>query len=260
MDLYARDDEGAERWLGVSWPEAREVERTLASGLDPAPGGGSREFAAYFPLYNGVDRLEIGVPEGFEIRPIAPRSAKPIVFYGTSILHGACASRPGMAFPSILGRRLGVPTINLGFSGSGRMDAGVVALLGELDAAAFVIDCLPNMTGAEVAERTVPLVLSLREARPGVPIVLAEDRTYSNARFLARSRARHEDSRRALREACERLAREGVEEGLWRIEGEAFLGDAIDTEGTTDGSHPNDLGMSRYADAYEPVLRKALGI
>ena len=123
----------------------------------------------YLPLYNGVEKLELGVPEGASLVPVAPREPKPVVVYGTSIAHGACASRPGMAWPAILSRALDREVVNLGFSGNGRMELEVGAHVAAIDAAAFVVDCLPNMTPAQVRERTVPLVRQLRRARPELP-------------------------------------------------------------------------------------------
>ncbi len=251
VDLYGRDEQGRWGWIGVSRPTAQDVTATLADGLLP----GRRTYMLYLPLYNGVESLEIGVPEGAAFEPVAPRSKKPIVYYGTSIAHGACASRPGMAFPSILGRWFDRPVINLAFSGNGRMDPEVADLLAELDASVFVIDCLPNMDGAAVAERTEPLVRRLREAHPKTPIVLVEDRTYANTPFLPSRRERHDTSRAALRGAYERLGAAGVK-NLTYVEGEALLGD--DGEATTDSSHPSDLGMMRMAEALAPVLKPLL--
>jgi len=255
VDLYARDDQGRERWVQVSRPTGQTVSAVLARGIDPPTTREMREFALYLPLYNGVTKLEIGVASGGKLQPLAPRKDKPIVFYGTSIMHGACASRPGMAIPAILGRRLGVPMINLGFSGNGRMELEVGKYLCQLDAAVHVIDCLPNLQGDQVAERTIPLVRQLRAAQPEVPILLVEDRTYSNAGFFASSRARHEKSRQALRSSFEQLREEG-DRHLYYLEGKDLIGN--DGDGATDGSHPSDLGMIRYADQYEPVLRTIL--
>jgi hypothetical protein len=255
VDLYALDDKGRERWVQVSRPTSQSVTGVLARGIDPPAGGGMREYSLYLPLYNGVKKLEIGVGPQGKLEPVAPRTDKPIVFYGTSIMHGACASRPGMAIPAILGRRLGVPTINLGFSGNGRMELEVGKYLCQLDAAVQVIDCLPNLQGEQVAQRTIPLVKQLRASQPTVPILLVEDRTYSNAGFFASSRARHEKSRLALRTSYEKLQAEGTE-NLYYLEGKELIGS--DGEGATDGSHPNDLGMMRYADHYERILRKIL--
>jgi lysophospholipase L1-like esterase len=256
VDLYARDAEGRDRWLAVGRPDKPKMEARLAAGIDPLPERRRRLYTAYLPLYNGTEQLEIGVPKGASFEATAPRKEKPIVFYGTSIMHGACASRPGMALPAILGRRFGRPTINLGFSGNGRMEPELADLLAELDPCLYAIDCLPNLRAEEVAERAAPLVRRLRKDRPQTPIVLVEDRSFASAPLLRERREHHAASRAALRKAFETLKAEGVP-GLHYLEGEGLIG--ADGEGSTDGSHPNDLGFQRYADAYEPVLRKALG-
>ena len=256
LDLYARDDSGRDRWLAVSRPTAQQLTVELAGNIDPRSEGGARLYTLYLPLYNGVESLEIGVAPQAVFRPVSPRATPPLVFYGTSIMHGACASRPGMSITGILGRRLDRPVINLGFSGSGRMDAEVVELLAELAPCVYAIDCLPNMGAELVAERTEPLVRCLRDARPDTPILLVEDRTYTNAAFRQSLRERHAGSRTALRTAYQRLKASGVKH-LHYLEGDALLGD--DGEAATDGSHPSDLGMARYADRYEESLRGILG-
>lgn len=249
VDLYAQDGTGRWRWLAVGRPErAPNVKVRLIDGIEP----GRRAYMLYLPLYNGVESLQIGLAPQAAMKPLAPRGSRPIVFYGTSITHGGCASRSGMAYPAILGRRLDRPTINLGFSGNGTMDLEVAALLAELDAAAYVIDCLPNTNASAVAERTEPTVRRLRSARPKAPIVLVEDRTFANAPLLPAHRRHHAASRAALKAAFQRLQAAGVE-GLVYVEGEHLLGD--DGEATVDGSHPTDLGMMRMADALEPILR-----
>ena len=255
LDLYARDEQGRDRWLAVAKPTAQKMELRLAGGIDPLPGGKKRLYTVYLPLYNGTESLEIGVDPKAAFTHAAPRAEKPMVFYGTSILHGACASRPGMAFPAILGRRFNRPSINLGFSGNGRMEPEVGTLLAELDPCLYALDCLPNMTAEQVAERTGPLVLQLRKARPETPILLVEDRTFTSAPFLKGSRDGHAARRAAYRKAYETLLADGVK-GLSYLEGEPLLGD--DGEGATDGSHPNDLGMARYADAYAKVMKELL--
>lgn len=252
IDLYARDEKGKWRWVQVVKPATQEIKAEIISGLAP----GSREYAAYLPLYNGVENLEIGVPKGSSFEGLAPRAEKPVVFYGTSITHGACASRPGMVHTAILGRRLERPVINLGFSGNGKMDAAVGELLCEVDAAAFVIDCLPNMAAKDVTAKCSPLVKQLRSKWPDTPIILVEDRRFTNSWITPMKAKFHDDNHAALKSAYQRLVSEGVK-GLHYIEGDALLGD--DTEGATDASHPNDLGFMRQSDVMEPVIRKALG-
>ena len=251
LDLYGNDDQGIDRWVAVVRPDKKEIETAIAKDLAP----GSRRYTLYLPLYNGVDSLEVGLPKGESFEALAPRKEKPILFYGTSIMHGACASRPGMAFPAILGRRLRRPTINLGFSGNGRMEAEVAALLAEQDPCAYVIDCLPNMNETTVSKRTVPLVKKLREAHDQTPILLVEDRSFTNTPFFPQRKSHHQKSRAALKKAHAELTDAGIA-NLYYMDGDYLLGG--DGEGATDGSHPSDLGMIRYADAYEPVLRSIL--
>lgn len=250
-DLYAKDEKGTWRWVFCSQPAAKNVESVLISGISKQ----NREFQLYLPLYNGVEKLEIGTLKNSSFNGHAPRP-KPLVFYGTSITHGASASRPGMVHTGILGRRLDVPVLNLGFSGNGRMDPGVGEMMGKLDAAAYVIDCLPNMGAELVTERTAPLVKQLRQARPETPIVLVEDRRNTNSWILKSRDEYHTANHAALKKAFDELVKSGVK-NLYYIEGDHLLGD--DSEGTVDASHPTDLGFYRQAGVMEPVIRKALG-
>jgi len=251
LDLYAENGQGIDRWVAVVKPDKQKMDTAIAEGLSP----GTRRYTLYLPLYNGIDDLEVGVPKGSNFSPLAPRQERPILFYGTSIMHGACASRPGMAFPAILGRRLRRPTINLGFSGNGRMEIEVASLLSELDPCAYVIDCLPNMNETTVSERAVPLVKKIRASHDNTPILLVEDRSFTNTSFFPKRKIHHQKSRMALKKAYVALMNAGIG-NLYYLDGDYLLGE--DGEAATDGSHPNDLGMVRYADAYEPVLRSIL--
>ncbi len=252
LDLYCQIDDGSFRWMQVAKPTKQHVTSTIVSGLPTA----MRTYMMYLPLYNGVNSLKIGVPTQSTFEPLAPRKAKPMVFYGTSIMHGACASRPGMAIPAILGRRFDLPTINLGFSGNGKMDPEMATLLAELDPAIYCIDCLPNMGPDLVTQRTENTVKTIRAARDDTPILLVEDRLFTNVRFFPAKQKFHQANHRALREAYESLLRQNVP-GLYYLKGDNLLGD--DGEGSTDGSHPSDLGFMRNAAAYEKVLRPILG-
>ncbi len=260
LDLYVKTERGPWRWVAVGQPQdASTSTMTLVSGLPE----GKRKFLLYLPLYNGVSAVQIGIPDDRKLEKGAPRPSShrsPIVFYGTSITQGGCASRPGMTHTAILGRRLERSVINLGFSGNGLMEPEMAALLSELDPAVYVLDCLPNMTAELVTERVEPFVRTLRKARPSTPIVLAEDRTYSNAPLVPEPFERNRTSRAALKSAYEHLIASGVR-NLHYLPGETQLGD--DGEGTVDGSHPTDPGFFRMAEAFgkviEPLLRETVG-
>lgn len=253
LDLYVKVD-GRWRWLAGGRPTAATNEVVLANGL-PA---GSREYLLYLPLYNGVSSVELGIGKESKLVKPDPRPAgreRPIVFYGTSITQGGCASRPGMVHSAILGRRLDWSVINLGFSGNGKMEPELAALLAELDPAVYVLDCLPNMNAQEVAERVEPFVKTLRKARPRTPIVLVEDRLYTDGFLIAGKRRHNDENHAALRAVYERLAAAGVQE-LHYLPGEHLLGD--DGEATVDSSHPTDLGFMRQADAFAAALKPLL--
>jgi hypothetical protein len=250
VDLYARDAGGAWRYVQGNKPKAQEVAGEIISGLAP----GEREYALYLPLYNGVEHLAIGVPRGAAFRGLAPRP-KPVVFYGTSITQGGVASRPGICHAAILGRRLDRPVLNLGFSGTGRMDPVIGRFLAQVDAALFVIECCGNMQPAQIRERCVPLVRQLRAARPGPPIVLVEDRGFPNAWIETAKAEFNRANHAALREAFAVLQSERVPR-IHYVTGAELYG--TDGEGSTDNAHANDLGFLRMADVMEPVLRTAL--
>lgn len=256
LDLYVKTGKGDWRWLAVGKPDKQTNNVALISNLPP----GTREYLLYLPLYNGTHFVEIGVATDATLKKAGLWGAtpvKPMLFYGTSILHGACASRPGMVHSAILGRRFNMPHINLGFSGNGKMEPELAGLLAELDPSVYVLDCLPNMTASEVTERVEPFVHTLRKAHPRTPIVLVEDRTYADSFLVASKRRRNDSSREALKAAYDRLRLAGVKD-LHYLKGANLLGD--DGEGTVDSSHPNDLGFMRQADAHAsvlgPILRK----
>jgi len=254
LDLYVRTPSGRWHWLAVGMPRSQTNSATLVSGLPP----GEREYLLYLPLYNGISFVELGFPRAAAWRKPGPWGSgqrKPIVFYGTSILQGGCASRPGMVHSAILGRRFNWPTINLGFSGNGKMEPALADLLSELDPAVYVLDCLPNMTAKEVTERVEPFVHRLRQAHARTPILLVEDRTYANAFLLGNRRQHNESSRAALQNAYRHLKRAGIKD-LYYLKGENLLG--ADGEATVDGSHPTDLGFTRQADAFAKVLGRLL--
>lgn len=250
LDLYVRRGR-AWHWLGVGRPTAQTNRTFLVNDMPRA----RREYVLYLPLYNGIDSLLIGLTAGAKLRNAparARRAARPICFYGTSITNGGCASRPGMAYPAILGRRLNRSIVNLGFSGNGLMEPEMAALLAELDPSVYVLDPLPNLQPAQVAERIAHAVRTLRAARPKTPIVLVESITYQDGFLVESRRARYTGSNKALRELHRRLVAEGIT-GLHYAKGEGLLGP--DGEATVDGTHPTDVGFLRIADLLEPVLK-----
>jgi lysophospholipase L1-like esterase len=240
IDLYAMDITGNLMFCANGRPT--DVSNAALFTL-PA----SNQYVLYLPLYNGVNELEIGIPREMRLSKFEESDLKDaIVFYGTSITQGGCASRPGMAATSIVSRRLNTPVINLGFSGNGQMDIELAELLCEIDPAMYVLDCLWNMSSDLVMERVEPFIKRLRTIRPSTPIILVEDSSIRNVPTPKGD---------ILRRIYAKLKAEG-DENLYLLPNTGMLGE--DWEGTVDGVHPNDLGMARQAAVFTKYLELIL--
>ncbi|HOF40016.1 MAG TPA: SGNH/GDSL hydrolase family protein [Candidatus Hydrogenedentes bacterium] len=254
LDLYVKL---ADRWMWVA--NGRPSQVTMQASLVTGIPEGMREYLLYLPLYNGVTSVHIGINPDSVLAAPPERSEttrSPVLFWGTSITQGGCASRPGMAYPSIVGRMMDRPTINLGFSGNGKLEPEMAAFIAELDVAVFVLDCCPNLKPEEIAERTEPVVQVLREAHPDTPIVLMENIIYQSGYFLPGTRRAYEAKNAELKAAYERLTAAGVT-NLHYIPCDNLLGD--DAEATVDGTHATDLGFQRMAEAVTPILKSLAG-
>ncbi|WFB35840.1 SGNH/GDSL hydrolase family protein [Kiritimatiellota bacterium B12222] len=249
LDLYIQD-EGTWKWAGATTEfDSEHAEDNFINEIPAVP----HTCHVNLPLRNPVDALSIGVPKGCSFTPIAPRTQAPIVYYGTSIVHGAFASRPGMAHAAILARWLDRPMINLGFSGSAKMEIEIATLLAELSPSLFIIDPLPNMDAALVDERAELFLRTLRDAHPTVPMVTVEDRTNTNAWIRPQLMAGHEAKRKVWRKLIQKLLDEGHD--LYPLQADGLFGD--DHEASPDSSHPTDLGCMRMAEKMYPVLKQA---
>ena len=204
-----------------------------------------REYKLFLPLYDGVTKLEVGIDSVASIEKATPSSEKPIVFYGTSITQGGCASRPGMAHTNIISRKLDVECINYGFSGNGRMETPIVELISEIDARFYVIECLQNMDSEQVKERVKPLVDIIRTNHPHTPIVLVENMMYTMAFLNQNLETELINENLALKNEYDKIIKSGTPNIFYIKDNKEFL---VDNEGTVDGVHLTDLGFIRYAD------------
>lgn len=249
LDLYVQLD-GAWRWVAVARPNgAGQNSSELFSGRPQV----ARTFRLYLPLYNIVEKLEIGVTADAQIRGGRADPRPPVVFYGTSAVQGGCASRPGMSYPALMGRRLAQPVVNLGFDGNGKAEPEMATLLATIQAAAYVIDCLPNLLPEE-ASKVESFVATLRASQPATPILLVENVEYPDAVLNDGRRARHVNSNRILREIFGRLS--PADPNLHYLPAKELLGS--DNDATVDGSHPTDLGFTRIADVMMPAILRAI--
>ena len=214
-----------------------------------------REYKLFLPLYDGVTKLEVGIDSRASIEKASPNPVKPIVFYGTSITQGGCASRPGMAHTNIISRKLDVDCINYGFSGNGRMEMPIVELISDIDASFYVIECLQNMDSEQVRERVRPLVDMIRTKHPLTPIVLVENMMYTTAFLDQTIETTLIQENEALKNEFDKIIKRGTPNIFYIKDNKDFLSD---NEGTVDGVHLTDLGFLRYADYLIENFKKNL--
>lgn len=261
VDLYAINADGDWMWCAAKYSFKDTILYNFRN-LEPNDQyhKKGREYRLYLPLYNDVQWMEIGVPKEAFLHALPARMEKPIVVYGTSIAQGGCASRPGMAWTAILGRKLDRPLINLGFSGNGKLEKEVLTLVGEIDAKVYVLDCLPNLDASdntkaeEVTNKVVTAVKQLRQKRPSIPILLTEHAGYMDEDINPGSRRSYTNLNQAQRKAFEDLKSEGMN-NLFLLSKEEI---GMSMDGTVDSNHPTDLGMFEHANGYEKILRRIL--
>lgn len=260
VDLYAGTSDGDWLWAAGKYTFGDTIQYRFAN-LEPNDAyKRGREYRLYLPLYNAVQWLEIGVPTGVTITPLPVRPEKPVVVYGTSIAQGACASRPGMAWTSILGRKLDRPLINLGFSGNGRLEKEVIDLMSQVDARLYVLDCLPNLIATvgikpeDIKSRILESVKTLRQKRPAVPVLLVDHAGYTDGSLSPIRQQYYSDVNTLMHQAFLQLKAEGIN-GIYLLPKSQIN---LSQDAMVDGTHPTDLGMQQYADAYETSIRAIL--
>lgn len=253
LDLYCLQD-GEWIFAGSGRPQGKVNKATIVKNMLPQ----EREYLLYLSLYDGVTSLAIGVDSLSEILQPAvdlPRREKPIVFYGTSILQGGCASRPGMAHTNILERRLNRECINLGFSGNALLDLEIAHLMASVDASMFVLDFVPNATVEQMRERADEFYTIIRRKHPDTPILFIEDPIFTHSPFDTRIAKEVKDKNETLNAIFQSLKQRG-EKNIYFLSSRDIIGH--DGEATVDGIHFTDLGFMRYAEVLYPILKKQI--
>ena len=212
---------------------------------------GFHQYELSFPLYNGVLEFALGLEAGARFAPAAPfASEKPIVFYGSSITQGACASRPSHCYTSMVARRFNLRQINLGFSGRAKGEPEMARYIADLPMEAFVMDYDHNAdTPEDLAATHEPFFRTVRAAHPEAPIVrLSRPRAVLTA---------EEKERLAIIRATWERARAAGDENVWFLSGPELMAHC-GNEGSVDGCHPTDFGFASMAAVLGALLEKIL--
>lgn len=246
FDLYVN-----KKFMGKASPDYNtdNVEALMRESL----GDEMKDFTINFPLYNGVIELEIGVSEGAVIESPKPYTIeKPIVFYGSSITQGGCASRPGLAYTAILSKWLDADHVNLGFSGNAKGEPEVADIIKNLDMSAFVYDYDHNApTYEHLTDTHEPFFKIIREANKDLPIIIVSKPNFD---FDVPQNSKRRDIIYATYES----AIKSGDKNVYFVDGEKLFGTKDRDECTVDNCHPNDIGFMRMAETIYPVLKEAL--
>lgn len=207
----------------------------------------------YFPLYNGVYELYLGLKENAYLKESRPyKYDKPLVFYGSSITQGGCASRPGSDYISIASRWLDADYINLGFSGSAKGEDNMAYYLASLDAGMFILDYDANAPTEEWLKEThYPMYEKIRKQNPTTPIIFMTrpDVLYNPIKYKPRRKIIYNNYLKA---------KANGDVNVYFINGESLFGKEDWHSCTVDGLHPNDLGFYRMAKAVYKKVKSIL--
>ena len=225
-----------------SGPNGYSVEKYVA-------GEGMRNFILYMPTYNDVKELILGFPKGSRCSHGLKYRAdiKPVLYYGSSITEGGCSSRPDLPYQCYVSRWTNTDFINLGFS-SGALGEDVMAeYLSSLDASVFVCDYDHNAPNpAHLWATHEKLFRTYRKKNPCTPVI-----------FMSKPDFDGDPTAPARREAVRATYDKAVAEGdknVYFIDGQRLFGSTERQACTVDGTHPNDIGFLRMAEAVYAMI------
>ncbi|TFG99020.1 MAG: hypothetical protein E4H13_09285 [Calditrichales bacterium] len=218
---------------------------------------GMRNITLYLPLYSSVKirAIAVNTEAKFEA-PLPFVLEKPVVYYGSSITQGGCASHPGMSYQAIVSRNLQIDFVNHGYSGNGMGEAEMAEEIARIDASCYVLDFGVNLPDAEsLAKVYGPFLDILRKIKPSTPVI-AVTPIYMAQEFWEPNEATR--MRDIIRREVARLRNKG-DQNILLVEGFELLGPDM-ADGFVDGVHPNDLGFQAMAEGLQPYLARILNV
>jgi hypothetical protein len=214
-----------------------------------------RNITIHMPLYKAVTLEQIGLDEGAAIKEYKPFALpKPVVYYGTSITQGGCASTPGTTYQDFISRRLNVDFVNLGFSGNGHGEPELARAINEIDCSCIVVDHWANM-GHNYGENLPVFVGELRKAHKDVPIIIVGPFYFCRDDL---DDSLHVEQRKAGEDFVKKMTREG-DRNIHFFDGRKMISRET-SFGLVDGVHCNSLGFYLAANGLAPVLKRVLSL
>lgn len=251
LDLYIKQD-GEWRYAQSSRitpdPAVTSYKKLLVKRLPKE----EKEFMLYLPGWSEVKSLQIGIEEGATIEGTPSPFRHKVVVYGSSITHGACASRAGMTYTAIMSRNLGIDFINFGFAGQCMMQPEFLEILQKCEADAFIFDTFSNPSAKVIEARLANFVEGITKAHPGKPLIFIQSAIPLETCVDPGRRAKRELRFGTAARIMKELQKQYKDIYLLDVK------DVIGKDGSADNTHPNDLGFSRFVDTYQPKIAKIL--
>ncbi len=218
-------------------------------GIKLFPDSQMRDITIHLPLYSCVHELYIGLDETAAVEEAVPyRLEKPMVYYGSSITQGGCASRPGMAYQNIISRHFDCDQVNLGYSGSAKGEETMARYIAGLEMSVFVLDYDHNAPTVEHLDATHEKFFKIiREANPTLPIIMMER--------PAIFKSEDDDRRRAVIKKTYNNAKAAGDKNVYYISSQELC-ELCGADGLVDGAHPTDFGFASMAKAIIEVIEE----
>ena len=251
IDVYVENAEGCHLHNDADSHGGPDIGKPDAATEYSVPWTPGDTAIVYLPIRGIVTSFSLGVDEGAKVERSPRRrqpQPKPVVVYGTSVMHGGCVSRPGLVITTWASRLLDVEFVSLAFSGSGKMEPIMSELVAETDASVYVLECLGNLKLAELKERCEPFLRDLKRRRPETPILLCEN-----------CDVRQDEWRGFQRGVYDKLKAEDPRywANLHYLAREQWL--PLDWDLTLDRTHPNDAGSYFASRALAKEVGRLLG-
>lgn len=254
FDLYCKEGEKVPVFRHMFKPDlGNHPTQAVVKGECFLGESKEREIILNFPTYNGVKSLEIGIDLEASVEKSTPYHLEtPILFYGSSITQGGCASRPGNSYPMIISRWMDTDIINLGFSGNAKGEPEMASYIANLSTSMVVIDYDHNAPTLEELDNTHNKFFSIiRENNPHLPILMISKPDFD-------SDVIENSKRRAVIYKTYLNAKKKGDDNVYFLDGECLFGEKDRDSCTVDGCHPNDLGFMRMAERIAPIIQSAL--
>ena len=255
FDLYKCDDSGEETFVHTFRPSVDFDRQILANDPYRTKDNDLTYYTLNFPLFSEVKKLYIGIDTNSVLkRGIKYKNSLPVVFYGSSITHGAAASRSGNTYESFISQKYNINYTNLGFAGAAKAEETMANYLASLKMSVFVSDYDHNAKTPEYLEDThYNLYKIIRQKNPDIPYVMISAPNFiHNPELLAK--------RRDIIKASYARAVANGDKNVYFIDGETLLKGEFEESCTIEGCHPNDIGFLRMSRIIGDILNEIMNL